>query len=236
MEVEIIKSNFINHHLSYLRQKDLSFQLFQKHSNQIFNHLGGQLYNFLPVITQKIETPLTQMEAEFVDTSKTLLVAVLRSAYPMCQGIQKSLEKSTLAVVDIKRDEKTAQPHLNYDGIPKDLSPYNRIVIPDPMLATGGSACMTIQLLKDRGAKNIIYLSLISAEKGIRHINQEHPDVKVIVCALDPSLNDKSYIVPGLGDFGDRYFANQPLQIVDSINKTTLNYQPNGQFTIQPNP
>jgi uracil phosphoribosyltransferase len=235
MEVEIIKSNFINHHLSYLRQKDLSSQLFQQHANLIFNHLGGRLYDFLPIITQQIETPLAQMEAEFTDTKGTLLVAVLRSAYPMCQGIQKSLGESTLAVVDIKRDEETAEPHLNYDGIPKDLSQYNRIIIPDPMLASGGSACMVIDLLKQRGAKNIIYLSLISAEKGISRINQNHPDVKVVVCALDPSLNDKSYIVPGLGDFGDRYFSDQALQIPDTINNVTLSYEPNGHFTLQPN-
>jgi uracil phosphoribosyltransferase len=235
MRTKVIKSKFIEHHLSFLRQKDLSCSSFQKHSNQIFSHLGQELYNFLPITTKKIETPLTEMEANFVDSNNILLVAVLRSAFPMCQGIQKSLDKSTLAVIDIKRNETTAQPHLNYDGIPKNLSKYNRIVIPDPMLATGGSACMTIDILKKRGAKNIIYLSLISAGKGINYINQQHPDVEVIVCAMDPSLNQQSYIVPGLGDFGDRYFTNQTLHIPDTINNTTLIYQPNGQFTVQSN-
>jgi uracil phosphoribosyltransferase len=235
MRVEIIKSKFIEHHLSFLRQASLPYQSFQQHADQIFTNLGQQLYDFLPVTIKKIETPLTQMDAEFIDSSNILLVAVLRSAFPMCQGIQKSLDKSTLAIVDIKRDETTAEPKLNYDGLPQSLDKYNHIVIPDPMLATGGSACMTIDMLKKRGAKNIIYLSLISAQKGIDCINHNHPDVEVIVCALDPSLNDKSYIVPGLGDFGDRYFADQPLQIPDTVNNTTLIYQPNGHFTVQSN-
>lgn len=235
MQVEIIKSKFIEHHLSFLRQKDISYQEFQQHADQIFSNLGRQLYDFFPIISKEIETPLTKMEANFIAADNILLVAVLRSAYPMCLGIQKSLTNSPVALVDIKRDEKTAKPHLNYDGLPKSLETYNQIIIPDPMLATGGSACMTIDMLKDRGAKNIIYVSLISAEKGISRINQQHPDVKVVVCALDPQLNDKSYIVPGLGDFGDRYFSDQALQIPDTINNVTLNYQPNGKFTINSN-
>ncbi|MCW1949478.1 MAG: uracil phosphoribosyltransferase [Candidatus Shapirobacteria bacterium] len=231
--VEFIESNFIKHHLSYLRSQNTPPTEFRQHSDAIFEYLGSKLHDFFPTTTKKITTPLTEMEAGFTDIGRTLLVAILRSGYPMCSGIQKSFDQAPIALVDIKRDEATAQPHLNYDGLPKSLKDYDSIIIPDPMLATGGSACMSLDMLKKRGAKNIIYVSLISAPTGINKILSDFPDVKLIVCAADPEINEKKYIVPGLGDFGDRYFGNEPLSIYDELQNQTIVYQPNGKFTLK---
>lgn len=231
--IELVNTPFIEHHLSYLRDINTNPQQFRNHADQIFQQLGSELYNYFPQIIRRINTPLTEMDAKFIETQDTLLIAILRSGYPMCHGIQKSFENTPIALIDIKRDETTAKPKLNYDGLPQSLENYRHVIIPDPMLATGGSACMTLEAVKQRGAKEITYISLISAQEGIDKIHHNFPDVNILVCATDPKLNERSYIVPGLGDFGDRYYGDQGPKILDEINSRILNYQPNGRFTIE---
>lgn len=231
----VFSSRIIKNSLSYLRNKDTELPDFRKHADIISIGVGYQLAEIIlpPLITRQIETPLMETSANFTDSSKFLFVAILRSGYPLCRGIQTSFPDSKLALVDIKRDEKTAKPKLNYNGLPSNLDQY-KIIIPDPMLATGGSLSMAISELKMRGAKDITAGCIISAPEGIEHINQDHPDVNIFTCAIDEGLNKVFYIYPGLGDFGDRYYGNTSPSFYDEINQRTLKYQPDGIFYTLP--
>ena len=222
----IISSRVIENSLSYLRNKDTDLVTFKKHADIISIGVGYQLAEILlpPLITRQIETPLMETKANFTDSKDFLFIAILRSGYPLCRGIQNAFPDSTLALVDIKRDEKTAKPRLNYNGLPFYIDQY-RIIIPDPMLATGGSLSMAINELKIRGAKDITVGSIISAPEGIKRINQDHPDVNIFTCAIDTGLNDVYYIYPGLGDFGDRYYGDTNPSFYDQINQKTLQYR-----------
>ena len=146
-------------------------------------------------------------------------------------GRAYSQSKTFLTIIRRKRNEKTAEPIMKYDGLPKDgLSRYDITLVADPMLATGGSMDMAIKMLKKRGAKNIYGISLIAAPEGIQYINEEHPDVTIYTCAVDLKLNEKKYIVAGLGDCGDRYYKGIRTSFYDLINQVTLEYKPDGTF------
>jgi len=229
----IISSRIIENSLSYLRDKNTDLVTFKKHADIISTGVGYQLAEILlpPFINRQIKTPLMETSANFTSSKNFLFVAILRSGYPLCRGIQSSFPDSKLALVDIKRDEKTAKPKLNYNGLPSNLNQY-KIIIPDPMLATGGSLSMAINELKFRGAKDITAGCIISAPEGINCINKDHPDVNIFTCAIDIGLNDVYYIYPGLGDFGDRYYGNTNPSFRDEINQRILQYQTDGTFNI----
>lgn len=228
-----ISSRIIENSLSYLRDKDTDMPTFRKHADIISSGVGYQLAEILlpPFVTRQIKTPLMETSANYTDSKNFLFVAILRSGYPLCRGIQSAFPDSTLSLVDIKRDEKTAKPKLNYNGLPSNLDQY-KIIIPDPMLATGGSLSMAIKELKIRGAKDITAGCIISAPEGINHINEEHPDVDIFTCAIDTGLNEVHYIYPGLGDFGDRYYGDTKPSFRDDINQRNLQYRPDGTFDI----
>lgn len=232
-KVTIIDSRVIKNSLSYLRNKDTDVPTFRKHADIISAGVGYQLAEILlpPFITRQIETPLMETSANFTDSQNFLFVAILRSGYPLCRGIQNAFPDSTLALLDIKRDEKTAKPKLNYNGLPNNLDKY-KIIIPDPMLATGGSLSMAINELKIRGAKDITAGCIISAPEGIKYINEQHPEINIFTCSIDDGLNEVKYIKPGLGDYGDRFFGNTNPSFFDEINQRTLQYRPNGTFDI----
>jgi uracil phosphoribosyltransferase len=214
--------------LSTLRNVTTGTQVFRKNADAISFAMGLHLAERLPLVTKELSTPVGGTTGRFISSERILLVAVLRSGYPMCQGISQVLSDATLALVDIKRDEETAKAKLNYDGLPDSLDAFEEVIIPDPMLATGGSAALVIDMLKKRGAKNIHLVAMVSAPEGITKINKEWPDVKITTCAVDTGLNTKKYIVPGLGDFGDRYFGDEPFTIPDTRNKQLLSYYMTG--------
>ena len=205
--VDVFCPKAVEHWLSVLRDVGTNTELFRKNADAISFALGLRFAEYLPMVTREIITPVGEINAHFISSEGILLVAVLRSGYPMCQGIGQALPVATVALVDIKRDEETAEARLNYDGLPDSLAQFDEVIIPDPMLATGGSAAMTIEMLKKRGAQNIHLVSIVSAPEGIMRIKQDWPDVKITTCAIDKGLNARKYIVPGLGDFGDRYFS-----------------------------
>lgn len=212
--------------LAVIRHKDTPTDQFRENSDRIFRMQGERLAESLPRREIDIETPVGSMRTEISDSTGVLIIGILRSGYPAAMGIRTAMPDATIGVVDIKRDEETAEPSMFYDGLDGlDLSTFNQVVIPDPMLATGGSACMAINLLKRRGARNIHLVSLVAAPEGIRRIQDEHPDVRITTAAIDDRLNDRSYIVPGLGDFGDRYFGLGPTDIHDEVNERTLHYE-----------
>lgn len=210
---------------SILRDEKTDINTFRLIADNISLYLGVQLAEYLPLVTKKIKTPVEETETGFINSKKTLLVAVLRSGYPMCMAIRKSMPDASLALVDIKRNEKTAKAKLFYNGLPKNLGGYDQIIIPDPMLATGGSAVMVIDMLKEKGAKKINFASIISAPEGIKKLKDTYrDDITITTCVVDKGLNDKSFIIPGLGDFGDRYFGDEPFNIRDEINNRVLKF------------
>jgi uracil phosphoribosyltransferase len=232
--VRVFNQKTVEDCLSHLRDERTHVPEFKKNADTIALLLGAYLAESQPVTLRPIRTPCGDTEGRFIDTADTLLVAVLRSGFPLCRGIQAAMPGSRIALVDIKRDEITAQPSLNYDGLPASLEGYRRVIIPDPMLATGGSALMTIAMLNERGADDsqIELTAIVSAPEGIARIQQQHPLIPITTCAVDEGLNSTKYIVPGLGDFGDRYFGDSHVNIPDVLNNQILFYQEN-KFTIQ---
>lgn len=234
----IISNSVIDNSLSHLRDKNTSPSSFRTHADTISTGFGHELAKILlpSPVTREIETPLMKTSANFVDSKNFLFVAILRSGYPLCKGIQSAFPDANLALIDIKRDEKTAIPKLNYDGLPDNIDQYDRIIIPDPMLATGGSICMAIDMLKTRGVKikDITCASIISAPEGINEINRRYPDINIFTCAIDSGLTAIKYIYPGLGDFGDRYYGDINPLIHDDLLHQSLQYQSNGRFQIIP--
>ncbi len=226
--IEVFDSNAVKQWLSVLRDEKTDLEQFKKNADNIACALGIHLADKLPVITRQIITPVGKTKGEYVDSAKILLVAILRSGYPMCKAIHEAIPGAQLALIDIKRDETTAQPHLGYEGLPQNLEQFEQVIIPDPMLATGGSALMVIKMLKQRKVKNIHLISIVSAPEGLKRVKKMHPEVEITVCAIDKGLNSAKYIVPGLGDFGDRYFGNGTLLITDS-DGTDLSYH-NGKL------
>ncbi len=231
-KVDLLTSPSIENWLSTLRDKDTDAPTFKKNADNLALAIGIELANQLPMETRSIITPIASMQANFIKSEQILLVTILRSAYPMCLGMHKALPNSLITVVDIKRNEKTALPILYYDGLPKSLASVHRIIVPDPMLATGGSASMILDMLIKRGAKHIQFVSLVAAHEGIERITRLFPQVSITTCAIDKDLNAKKYIIPGLGDFGDRYFDDEQLTIEDSYNHKILHYR-NGRLSIE---
>ncbi len=229
---DIFAPQVVKDALARIRSIDTDMQGFRQSSDLIFRMQGVRLAEELPKQKVSVETPVGTLSTEVSDSRGVLLIGILRSGLPAAQGIRTAMPDATIGVVDIKRDEETAQPSMFYDGISGlDLSGFNQVIVPDPMLATGGSASMAIDLLKDRGAGNIHLVSLVAAPEGVERIQKDHPDVKITTTAMDERLNDRSYIVPGLGDFGDRYFGRDPMDIRDEIQDVTLHYE-NGRLFV----
>ena len=156
--------------------------------------------------TKNIQTPLTGMQAPVLAGKKMALVSILRAGNGLLDGILELIPKARVGFVGLYRDEETLKPVQYYFKVPTELS--DRLVIAvDPMLATGNSSVAAIDLLKGAGAKNIRFLCLLAAPEGIARMRQAHPDVPVVTAALDERLNEKGYIVPGLGDAGDRMYG-----------------------------
>lgn len=217
--VDVFNPQALLNALAIIRNKETSQEDFVRYSDFIFNLLGSRVAEDVPTRETEFETPQEIMRSVESDGSGVLIIAILRSGSPAAQGIRTAIPDATIGVVDIKRDEETAEPTMTYDGLEShDLSLFNQVIIPDPMLATGGSALKAINLLKGRGAKNIHLVSLVAAPEGIQRVQEEHSDVKITAAAIDSHLDDKKFIVPGLGDFGDRYYENDPLVIYDELN------------------
>ncbi len=228
LKVDVISSPIVAYWLSILRDVETGLDEFKKNADAISFAVGIHLADRLPTLTREIQTPVGKTEGVFVDSSKVLLISILRSGYPMCKGIHEAMPQAHLALLDVKRDEATAQPHLYYDGLPHSLAEFEEVIIPDPMLATGGSAALVIELLRERKAKKIHLVSIVSAPEGIARLKRDYPEIEITTCAIDQGLNEMKYIVPGLGDFGDRYFGSGALLITDS-NGTNLSYR-NGKL------
>ena len=205
-KLHIVDHPLIAHKLSIMRNKKTGSKDFRELLNEIAMLMGYELTRDLPLEDVIIETPVTKTKAAMVSGKKLAIVPILRAGIGMVDGILSLVPVAKVGHIGLYRDPETHKPVEYYCKLPVDIQ--DRIVIlVDPMLATGGSACDALTLLKNRGCKNIKFLCLVAAPEGVKKVQDAHPDVDIFTAALDECLNDHDYIVPGLGDAGDRIFG-----------------------------
>lgn len=200
-----VRHPLIDHSLTVIRRKDTTTEEFRWHAGIVSKILLVEVMKGLKTDNVKIETPLAPMTGKKLK-DEVVVVPVLRAGLAMLFAIQDFLPAVAVGFIGLERDEQTAQAREYYRKLPRILSSHQVLVI-DPMLATGGSFDDTVTLLKGKGARNITIVSIVSAPEGINRVQKQHPEVKIFTAAIDDHLNDKKFIVPGLGDFGDRYFG-----------------------------
>ena len=198
----------VQHKLTLMRQKDTSTAVFRQLLREISQLLAYEVTRGLPMTTKHIETPMEPMDAPVIDGKKLALVSILRAGNGLLDGVLELIPSARVGFVGLYRDEETLEPVQYYFKVPTELE--DRLVIAvDPMLATGNSSVAAIDLLKGAGARNIRFLCLLAAPEGIERMKQAHPDVPIVTAAIDSHLNEQGYIVPGLGDAGDRMFGTK---------------------------
>ena len=204
----VLDHPLIRHKLSLLRDRHTSTKDFKQLVNEIAMLMAYEVTKDLPLEPVEIETPLEKMKAERVAGKKLVLVPILRAGLGMVDGITQLIPSARVGHIGIYRDHDTLKPVEYYFKIPRDGDARDFFVL-DPMLATGGSAADAVTTLKRAGAQRIRFLCLVACPEGTRRMNTEHPDVPVYAAALDRQLNEKGYILPGLGDAGDRLFGTR---------------------------
>ncbi|MDF0602845.1 uracil phosphoribosyltransferase [Psychromarinibacter sp. C21-152] len=204
----VVKHPLVQHKLTLMRKKDTSTASFRRLLREISHLLAYEVTREMPMTTEVIETPLCEMEAPVIEGKKLALVSILRAGNGLLDGILDLIPAARVGFVGLYRDEATLKPVQYYYKVPDNLG--ERLVIAvDPMLATGNSSAAAVDLLKQDGATDIRFLCLLAAPEGVERMRQAHPDVPIITAALDDHLNEKGYIVPGLGDAGDRMFGTK---------------------------
>lgn len=198
----------VQHKLSLMRDKDTPTAVFRQLLREISQLLAYEITRELPMTTKSIETPLETMQAPTLEGRKLALISILRAGNGLLDGMLELIPSARVGFVGLYRDEDTLQPVQYYFKVPDALE--DRMVIAvDPMLATGNSSIAAIDLLKKSGAKDIRFLCLLASPEGIEAMKKAHPDVPIVTAAVDSHLNDHGYIVPGLGDAGDRMFGTK---------------------------
>ncbi|MDA1293503.1 MAG: uracil phosphoribosyltransferase [Paracoccaceae bacterium] len=204
----IVTHPLVQHKLSLMRDKSAPTPLFRQLLREISQLLAYEITRELDLTTKRIETPLEPMDAPVLDGKKLALVSILRAGNGLLDGVLELIPGARVGFVGLYRDEVTLEPVQYYFKVPDALE--DRLVIAvDPMLATGNSSVAAIDLLKKSGAKNIRFMCLLAAPEGVKRMQEAHPDVPIVTAALDSHLNEKGYIVPGLGDAGDRMFGTK---------------------------
>jgi uracil phosphoribosyltransferase len=204
----VVSHPLVQHKLSLMRDKTTSTASFRQLLREISLLLAYEVTRELPMTTQRIETPLEVMDAPVIEGKKLALVSILRAGNGLMDGILELIPAARVGFVGLYRDPETLQPVQYYCKLPDRLDERLSIVV-DPMLATGNSSAAAVDLLKAAGARNIRFLCLLAAPEGVARMRAAHPDVPIVTAALDRHLNDHGYIVPGLGDAGDRMFGTK---------------------------
>jgi uracil phosphoribosyltransferase len=191
-----------------MRETSTSTAVFRQLLREISQFLAYEITRGLPVTTKRIETPMQEMDAPTLDGRKLALISILRAGNGLLDGMLELIPSARVGFVGLYRDEETLKPVQYYFKVPEMLD-ERMVIAVDPMLATGNSSVAAIDLLKAAGAKNIRFLCLLAAPEGVERMRQAHPDVPIVTAALDSHLNENGYIVPGLGDAGDRMFGTK---------------------------
>ena len=206
--LHIVNHPLVQHKLSVMRDKHTSVKDFRTLVGEIAMLLTYEATRDLPMTTKTIETPLCSYEAPVLAGKKMAIVPILRAGLGFEDGILTLVPSARVAHIGMYRDEETLVPHFYFLKYPKDIADRDVLIV-DPMLATGGSADMAITKMKELGCKSIKLMILVAAPEGVQFIYDRHPDVEIYCAALDDHLNENGYIVPGLGDAGDRIFGTK---------------------------
>ncbi|WP_068119098.1 uracil phosphoribosyltransferase [Tropicimonas marinistellae] len=204
----VVDHPLVQHKLTLMRDKETSTAKFRQLLREISQLLAYEVTFDMEMEEVEVETPLTKMKAPKLSGKKMALISILRAGNGLLDGILELIPGSRVGFVGLYRDPETLQPVQYYFKVPEDLSDRLVIVV-DPMLATGNSSAAAIDLLKKAGATNIRFLCLLAAPEGVARMKEAHPDVPIVTASLDKQLNDHGYIVPGLGDAGDRMFGTK---------------------------
>ena len=206
MSLHIVGHPLVAHKLTILRDKNTPTKDFRTLVEEIGMFLTYEATRDLPLTTRKIETPLCAMDAPTLSGKKLAVVPILRAGLGLVEGVLRMVPSAKVGHIGLYRDEETLQPVKYFCKMPPDIAQRDVLVV-DPMLATGGSACAAIAFMKEYGCQNIKLMVLVAAPEGAAKVEREHPEVPIYCAALDDHLNQRGYIVPGLGDAGDRIFG-----------------------------
>ena len=208
MEVNELNHPLIEHKLAILRNKETGTKEFRELVSELAMFLCYEAMRDAKLEEKEIETPIQKTKVNMLNEDKYAFVPILRAGPGMLEGITTIIPNAKIGHIGMYRNEETLKPVKYYFKVPKDISD-REVLILDPMLATGGSGCDAIQMIKEEGAKKIKFLCIIAAPEGIEKMQKEHPDVEIYCVKIDEKLNEIGYIVPGLGDAGDRIFGTK---------------------------
>ena len=207
-KVIVMDHPLIAHKISYIRQEDVGTKEFREMIGEIAQLMCYEATRDLELQDVRIKTPIAEMTGKQLAGKKLAIVPILRAGVGMVDGMLSLIPAAKVGHIGLYRDPETLEPIEYYCKLPADCS-ERQVFVVDPMLATGGSSVAAIRMLKEKGVKNIRFLCIIAAPEGVKRMQEEHPDVDIYIGALDEKLNDHGYIVPGLGDAGDRIFATK---------------------------
>ena len=207
MALHIIDHPLIKHKLSIMRNKETSTIKFKQLLTEISMLMGYEVTRDFPLEYEEIETPLTKTNAPKISGKKVVIAPILRAGLGMVDGLTTLIPSARIGHIGMYRDEETSLPVFYYYKMPSNKD--RLVIVTDPMLATGGSACDAITRLKNDGYTNIRLMCLVASPKGVETVTTQHPDVDIFLAALDEGLNERNYILPGLGDAGDRIFGTK---------------------------
>lgn len=205
---EVLDHPLIQHKLTIIREKNCGTKVFREMVNEISTLMAYEVSRDMPLKDIEIETPIAKSTQKTLAGKKVAIVPILRAGLGLVDGFLNMIPAAKVGHVGMYRDEKTLKPVEYFVKLPSDISQRQLFVV-DPMLATGGSAIMAMDMLKKRGASNIKFMCLVAAPEGVKALRDAHPDIDVYTAALDDHLNEDGYIVPGLGDAGDRLFGTK---------------------------
>ena len=207
MALHIIDHPLVLHKLSIMRNKETSTMKFRQLLQEISMLMGYEITRDFPLDYEEIETPLMKMNAPKLAGKKVVIVPILRAGLGMVDGLTMLIPSARIGHIGLYRDEETCKPVFYYYKMPANKE--RLVILTDPMLATGGSACDAICRLKKDGFDNIKMMCLVASPQGVKAVTEQHPDVDIYVASVDETLNEKNYILPGLGDAGDRIFGTK---------------------------
>ena len=207
MSVHIIDHPLVQHKLSLMRDKQTSTNKFRQLLQEISMLMGYEVTRDFPLMYEEIETPLQPMSAPKIAGKKVVIAPILRAGLGMVDGLLNLIPSARVGHIGMYRDEETCKPVFYYYKMPAHKD--RLVIVSDPMLATGGSACDAIDRLKRDGFTHIRLMCLVASPQGVKAVRDNHPDVDIYLASLDEGLNEKNYILPGLGDAGDRIFGTK---------------------------
>ena len=201
-----VKHPFIEHKIGIMRDKNTGTKEFRELASEVATFLCYEAMKDTKLETIEIETPLVKTKVQRLNEDNYTFIPILRAGMGMSDGIIKAIPNAKIGVIGLYRNEETLKPVKYYYKVPKDIE-KREVILLDPMLATGGSAIDAIKMIKEEGVKSIKFLCLIAAPEGIKKVEETYPDVQIYCAKIDERLNDIGYIIPGLGDAGDRIFG-----------------------------